>query len=126
MFSRKQVIQPKILDLNAVLQNLANMLLRLLGEDIAFEADYVTNLPRIEADTGMLEQVVMNLAVNARDAIPKGGKLRIGTSTARVDEHYINRHSNARTGTFACLTVKDTGCGMDPKTLERIFEPFFT
>ena len=87
MFSRKQVIQPKVLDLNLVLQNLANMLLRLLGEDITLETDYAPDLPQIEADTGMLEQVVMNLAVNSRDAMPKGGKLLIGTSApADIDE----------------------------------------
>jgi len=125
-FSRKQVIQPKVLDLNAVLGNLANMLRRLLGEDVVLETDYVPNLPRIEADTGMLEQVVMNLAVNARDAMPKGGKLWIGTSAAEIDPAYTSRHPDARAGTFACLTVKDTGCGMEPKTLQRIFEPFFT
>ena len=84
MFSRKQVIQPKVLDLNAVLQNLANMLMRLLGEDIRLESSYALDLPRIEADTGMLEQIVMNLAVNSRDAMPKGGKLSLGT--ARVGD----------------------------------------
>lgn len=126
MFSRKQVIQPKILDLNAVLQNLANMLLRLLGEDIAFEADYVTNLPRVEADTGMLEQVVMNLAVNSRDAMPQGGKLFISTASVTIDEVYAQNHPDSRAGDYVCLIVRDTGCGMDRKTLDRIFEPFFS
>ncbi|HTL59554.1 MAG TPA: response regulator [Candidatus Limnocylindrales bacterium] len=126
MFSRKQVIQPKILDLNAVLQNLANMLLRLLGEDIAFEADYVPSLPRIQADTGMLEQVVMNLAVNSRDAMPQGGKLFISTTSVTIDHIYAQQHPDSRPGDFVCLTVRDTGCGMDRKTLDRIFEPFFS
>ena len=126
MFSRKQVIQPKVLDLNAVLQNLANMLLRLLGEDIAFEADYVPNLPRMQADTGMLEQVVMNLAVNSRDAMPEGGKLFINTTSVTIDEAYAQQHADSRPGDFVCLTVRDTGCGMDRKTLDRIFEPFFS
>ncbi len=126
MFSRKQVIQTKVLDLNSVLQNLANMLLRLLGEDVTLAADYVPDLPRIEADTGMLEQVVMNLAVNSRDAMPKGGKLLIGTSSVMVDEAYARQHADARMGHFVRLTVADTGCGMDRKTLERIFEPFFS
>lgn len=126
MFSRKQVIQPKVLDLNAVLQNFANMLPRLLGEDIALEAHYGPNLPRIEADTGMLEQVVMNLAVNARDAMPKGGKLLLTTAGLMLDEGYARLHPDSRTGQFVCLTVTDTGCGMDSKTLERIFEPFFS
>jgi PAS domain S-box-containing protein len=126
MFSRKQVIQTKVLDLNSVLQNLANMLLRLLGEDISLEADYFPQLPFIEADTGMLEQIVMNLAVNSRDAMPKGGKLRICTSRVDVDQDYVEQHPDARTGSFICLSVTDTGCGMDRKTLERIFEPFFS
>jgi PAS domain S-box-containing protein len=126
MFSRKQVIQPKILDLNAVLQNLANMLLRLLGEDITFEADYISGLPHIQADTGMLEQVVMNLAVNSRDAMPQGGKLFISTSGATIDETYAQNHPESRAGQFVCLTVRDKGCGMDRKTLDRIFEPFFS
>jgi PAS domain S-box-containing protein len=126
MFSRKQVIQTKVLDLNLVLQNLANMLLRLLGEDINLESDYGSELPAIEADTGMLEQIVMNLAVNSRDAMPKGGKLRISTSQIEVDGHYAGQHPDARTGSFVCLTVADTGCGMDRKTLDRIFEPFFS
>src|SRR5262249_38044232 len=104
-FSRKQVIQPKILNLNAVLQNLANMLPRLLGEDIILETKYLPGLPQIEADTGMLEQIVMNLAVNARDAMPNGGKLLIETAAIQVDEGYALGHPEARTGLFSCLTV---------------------
>jgi two-component system, cell cycle sensor histidine kinase and response regulator CckA len=126
MFSRKQVMQTSVLDLNVVLQNLANMLLRLLGEDIAFEADYGANLPSIEADTGMLEQIVMNLAVNSRDAMPSGGKLVVRTSKAQIDAAYAVQHPDSSAGSFVCLTVSDTGCGMDRKTLDRIFEPFFT
>jgi PAS domain S-box-containing protein len=126
MFSRKQVIQTKVLDLNSVLQNLANMLLRLLGEDISLEAEYLPELPLIEADTGMLEQIVMNLAVNSRDAMPKGGKLHIATSLVDINEDYAGHHPDARTGSFVCLSVTDTGCGMDRKTLDRIFEPFFS
>ncbi len=126
MFSRKQVIQTKVLDLNAVLQNLANMLHRLLGEDIALVAEYCPEAARIEADTGMLEQIVMNLAVNSRDAMPRGGKLRIGTSPVEIGQDYTGQHADARPGSFVCLTVTDTGSGMDRKTLERIFEPFFS
>jgi two-component system, cell cycle sensor histidine kinase and response regulator CckA len=126
VFSRKQVIQPKVLDLNVVLQNLSNMLPRLLGEDVVLETKYMANLPRIEADTGMLEQVVMNLAVNARDAMPKGGRLTLKTTFVEIGKDYASRHPDSRPGTFTCLTVSDTGCGMDAKTLERIFEPFFT
>jgi two-component system cell cycle sensor histidine kinase/response regulator CckA len=126
MFSRKQLIQPKVLDLNSVLQNLGKMLPRLLGEDIVLQMEYAEVVPRIEADTGMVEQVVMNLAVNARDAMPKGGHLSISTEGAVIEEDYARRHPDSRPGQYACLTVTDTGCGMDAKTLERIFEPFFT
>ena len=126
MFSRKQVIQPKVLDMNAVLQNLANMLQRLLGEDVALEFSYAPTVPPIEADTGMLEQVVMNLAVNARDAMPKGGKLSIGTSSVVLDEEFARQHLESRAGTSVCVTITDTGCGMDRQTLDRIFEPFFS
>jgi PAS domain S-box-containing protein len=126
LFSRKQVIQPKVLDLNAVLQNLANMLQRLLGEDVALEFTYAPSLPPIEADTGMLEQVVMNLAVNSRDAMPKGGKLGIGTTSVAIDGDYARQHLEARAGQFICVTITDSGCGMDRQTLERIFEPFFS
>jgi CheY-like chemotaxis protein len=102
------------------------MLPRLLGEDVVLETEYLPELPQIEADTGMLEQIVMNLAVNARDAMPKGGRLSIGTSVAVIEQDYAVLHPEARVGAFACLTVRDSGCGMDAKTLERIFEPFFT
>jgi len=110
VFSRKQVIQPKVLDLNTVLQNLSNMLPRLLGEDVVLETKYMANLPRIEADTGMLEQVVMNLAVNARDAMPKGGRLTLSTSSVEIGKDYASRHPDSRPGLFTCLTVRDTGC----------------
>ena len=126
MFSRKQIIQSRVLDLNAVLQNLANLLQRLLGEDVALEFAYAPSLPRIEADTGMLEQIVMNLAVNSRDAMPKGGKLLVGTSSVEIDEAYVSRNPEAYAGRFVCLTITDTGCGMDRQTLGRIFEPFFS
>jgi two-component system cell cycle sensor histidine kinase/response regulator CckA len=126
MFSRKQVFQTKIVDLNTVLHNVENMLSRMLGEDIALETAYCSQIPRIEADTGMLEQVVMNLAVNARDAMPKGGTLKVATACVTVDAEYVRHNSEASAGQFIRLTVADTGCGMDPKTLQRIFEPFFS
>jgi PAS domain S-box-containing protein len=126
MFSRKQAIQAHPLDLNAVLRNLANMITRLLGEDIAVETRYANHLPQIQADTGMLEQVVMNLAVNARDAMSKGGRLIISTQAVEVDAEYVHHRAEARVGRFVCLSVEDTGCGMDSKTLVRIFEPFFS
>lgn len=126
MFSRKQVIQTKVLDLNVVIHNLEGMLSRMLGEDIALETACGHEIPFVEADTGMIEQVIMNLAVNSRDAMPRGGKLVIGTAVADIDEAYTSQHPGSRTGKFVSVTVKDTGIGMDAKTLERIFEPFFT
>jgi two-component system cell cycle sensor histidine kinase/response regulator CckA len=126
MFSRKQVIQTTILDLNVVIHNLGSMLTRMLGEDISLEIISDNHIPSIEGDTGMVEQVIMNLIVNARDAMPKGGKLTMVTSVANIDESYTSQHAGSHQGQFVSLMVKDTGCGMDPKTLERIFEPFFT
>ena len=126
MFSRKQVIQSRELDLNSVLNEFGKMLPRLLGEDIALETQCADKLPAIEADSGMVEQVVMNLAVNARDAMPNGGCLLITTSATDVTEDYVRERPEARPGHFVCLAVKDTGCGMDAKTLARIFEPFFS
>src|SRR5258708_38651243 len=102
MFSRKQVIQTKVLDLNLVLQNLANMLQRLLGEDIALVTDYCPEPARIDADTGMLEQIVMNLAVNSRDAMPRGGKLQISTSRGEIDQDYAGQHADDRPAPFIC------------------------
>src|SRR4051812_47439472 len=126
MFSRKQLIQTKVLDLNSVLQNMARMLQRLLGEDVALEASYGQNLPSLEADAGMLEQVIMNLAVNSRDAMPAGGRLDISTLAVEIDEAYVSHNTDARAGKFVCLCVTDTGSGMDRQTMERIFEPFFS
>ncbi len=126
MFSRKQVLQPKTLDLNAVLRNLSNMLTRLLGDDIAVETKYAAVLPLLEADAGMIEQVIMNLAVNSRDAMPKGGQLKIATAAVEVDAAHAHQHPGARAGHAVCLSVADTGCGMDRQTLGRIYEPFFS
>ena len=126
VFSRKQIMQPRVLDLNAVLANLTKMLHRLLREDIALKSSPAPNLPPIEGDTGMIEQIVMNLAVNSRDAMPRGGGLSIATTVVDVDESYTHRCSEARRGQYVCLRVSDTGCGMSKQTLSRIFEPFFT
>jgi CheY-like chemotaxis protein len=126
LFSRKRVMQPKTIDLNSVLADFTNMLPRLLREDIALKAEYAQELPPIEADRGMLEQIVMNLAVNARDAMPNGGELSMVTRSLEIAEDYTRHHPDARTGRFVCMTVTDTGCGMDRKTLDRIFEPFFS
>ena len=126
MFSRKQVIQTKVLDLNVVIHSVETMLSRVLGEDITFETVCGRDIPFIEADTGMIEQVILNLAVNSRDAMPRGGKLVMTTAAADIDEAYTSQHAGSRAGKFVSLTVMDTGCGMDAQTLDRIFEPFFT
>lgn len=126
MFSRKQVMQPKELDLNDLISNVAKMLRRLLGEHITVRFNHSLSLPPIYADAGMLEQVVVNLAVNARDAMSKGGNLTISTRTVQVDTDYVRGHPEARTGAFVCLTIADAGCGMDGQTLNHLFEPFFT
>src|ERR1039457_6315144 len=126
MFSRKQVFQTKILDLNAVLHNLEYMLPRMLGEHITLEPCYRPSLPPIAADTSMIEQIVMNLMVNARDAMPKGGRLLLETSVVEINETHVRQNTDACAGGFICLTVTDSGCGMERKVLQRIFEPFFT
>ena len=126
MFSRKNVMQLKPLDLREVVGNMSTMLHRLLGETIALEFNPPPDLPPVEADTGMIEQVIMNLCVNARDAMHKGGTLTISLSPIVISEHEIHFRPEARPGQFICLRVTDTGCGMDSQILTRIFEPFFT
>jgi len=125
-FSRRQVLQPRNLDLNEVVCAITKMLRRMLGEDVALNVRYASNLPPIHADPGMIEQVLMNLAVNARDAMPKGGRLDIGLKTRVVDDATAQSLADARPGEFVVLSVRDTGCGIGPEILERIFEPFFT
>src|SRR2546430_10978883 len=125
-FSRKQVIHVRSIDLNELINNVGKLLRRAIGESIALQFNHSPNLPAVEADTGMMEQVVMNLAINARDAMPEGGQLTIGTRAIDVDEAHVRRNPEARAGRFVCLAVTDTGCGMDEATLQRIFEPFFT
>ena len=98
----------------------------MLGEHITLEARCSPDLPRIAADIAMVEQIVMNLAVNARDAMPKGGRLLIETAAVEIDASYVQLHPEAHPGRFVCLTVTDTGCGMERSVLQRIFEPFFT
>lgn len=126
MFSRKNVMQPKPVDLREVVSHMSKMLQRLLGETIKLEFVAPAQIPLVLADTGMVEQIIMNLAVNARDAMPTGGTLTISTTAVELGEAYVQTHTEARVGSFVCLRAADTGCGMDLDTMARIFEPFFT
>lgn len=125
-FSRKQILQPQVLNLNSLLDELSKMLRRLIGEDIELVFRPGENVARVKADPGQLEQVVMNLAVNARDAMPGGGRLSIETSNVAVDEGFAQRHSPMRPGFYVLVLVTDTGSGMNAEVLSHIFEPFFT
>ena len=126
MFSRQSVLQVRTLDMNEVAGDLLKMLGRLIGEDISLRFERSVGLPPVEADASMIEQVLMNLVVNARDAMPKGGALTIGLAAVQVEETRAQVHPEARPGRFVSLSVTDNGCGMDPATRARIFEPFFT
>ena len=125
-FSRKQVLEPKVLDLNDVVAETDKLLRRLIGEDIHFVTMRDPGLWRVKADPGQLTQVIVNLAVNARDAMPKGGKLTVETKNVVLDDAYARRHDAVRPGPYVMLAVSDTGTGMDEETRRHIFEPFFT
>ena len=126
IFSRKQVMQSQALAVNDLVKNLAKMLKRTIREDILMEYAYADPLPLVQADPGMLEQVLLNLVVNARDAMPGGGRIRIATETAALDEESIRGKHEAKPGSFVCLSVTDNGTGIAPENLTRIFDPFFT
>ncbi len=126
MFSRKNVMQIKLLDLREVVTNMSKMLRRLLGETITLEFTPPPEFPLVNGDGGMIEQVVMNLCVNARDAMDRGGTVTITLSAINIADDYILTHPEARPGKHVCLRVSDTGCGMDTYLIGRIFEPFFT
>ena len=126
MFSRKNVMQPRLLDLRETVGTMTKMLGRLLGETITLNFQSPAELPLVMGDVGMIEQVVMNLVVNARDAMPRGGALCISLEPVTIDAAYVEIHHEARPGNFLRLRVSDTGIGMDTATLSRIFEPFFT
>jgi two-component system, cell cycle sensor histidine kinase and response regulator CckA len=125
-FSRKQTPQPKPLDLNEVINGATRMFKHLLREDLAVRFKFAPHLPITNVDPTMIEQVIMNLVVNARDAMPKGGELVIGTAHTEIDSAYVKSHAEALAGHYVCLSVSDTGCGMDAETRAKIFEPFFT
>jgi PAS domain S-box-containing protein len=126
LFGRKQVMQPVNLDLNEVVGGMTRMLKRILGEDIALRSDFASSLPPVFGDAGMIEQVVLNLAINSRDAMPGGGRLAIATGAETLDERQAQLNPDASPGPHVWLAVSDTGCGIPPENLPRIFEPFFT
>jgi two-component system cell cycle sensor histidine kinase/response regulator CckA len=125
-FSRRQIMEFKVLDLNAVIKNLGRMLLRIIGEDIELVTVFAEDLGKIKSDSGQIEQVMMNLAVNGKDAMPHGGKLIIETDNAELDEDFARSHAGTKAGQYVRLMVSDTGKGMPPEVREKIFEPFFT
>jgi PAS domain S-box-containing protein len=125
-FGRKQIVNPRSLDLNRVIEGMTEMLGRLLGEDVALQLNFSEEAAIIQADSSMIEQILMNLSVNSRDAMPRGGSLTIGVSACEVDPGQVRRHAEARAGRFVCLTHADSGMGIPEENLTRIFEPFFT
>jgi PAS domain S-box-containing protein len=126
VFSRKQIMQPVSLELGEVLGGMTKMLRRILGEDIILNSEFAPDLPPILADAGMIEQILLNLAVNSRDAMPEGGRLTIATSAQILTATEAHQIPGASPGRCVCLSVTDTGCGIPPESMPRIFEPFFT
>jgi two-component system, cell cycle sensor histidine kinase and response regulator CckA len=125
-FSRQQILTPAVLNLNDLVADMERMLPRLLGEDVTVTTSLFPELEMVKADQGQIEQVIMNLAVNARDAMPNGGRLRIETANVKLDQAYVRHHPGAKLGDYVMLTVIDSGTGIDQETLPHIFEPFFT
>jgi two-component system cell cycle sensor histidine kinase/response regulator CckA len=125
-FSRKEIVQPTLLDLNRVVEDVRVMLERLIGDDVRVVLTLRPGLALVKADRGQMEQVVVNLAVNARDAMPRGGTLTIETANVELDEHYVDVHHSVVPGAYVALVVTDTGTGMTPAVQARLFEPFFT
>jgi two-component system cell cycle sensor histidine kinase/response regulator CckA len=125
-FSRRQAVRPVFVDVNLLVQDMDRMLRRVLGEDIELVSSLTSALKTVRADPGQIEQVLLNIAVNARDAMPSGGKLTLGTANVKVDEEFKRTHPGANGGYYVMLSMSDSGCGMDPTVLSRMFEPFFT
>ncbi|MDZ7832459.1 MAG: PAS domain S-box protein [Desulfobacterales bacterium] len=125
-FSRRQILEKSAINLNQVVADMNKMLRRLIGENIELRTELAEDLSRINADPAQMEQIILNLVVNARDAMPEGGTLRIITENIHIDEFYSRQFAYARPGDFVCLTFEDNGCGMAPEVAENIFEPFFT
>lgn len=125
-FSRKQIIEPKIVDLNALILNTHKMLVRIIGEDIQLRTVWYQNLKAVKIDPGQFEQILVNLAVNSRDAMPQGGVLTIETAAVELDEDYCRAHDGIVPGEYSMLAISDTGHGMSPEVKEHIFEPFYT
>jgi nitrogen-specific signal transduction histidine kinase len=125
-FSRKQILQPRVINLNIMLKNTKNMLQRMIGEDVTFKLNLAPKIGMIKADPGKIEQVVINLAVNARDAMPNGGSLEVETKDVLLDESFCEVHKGSKPGNYVLLKVHDTGKGIDDETMKHIFEPFFT
>jgi signal transduction histidine kinase len=125
-FSRRQTLAPKMIDVNAIVTDMLAMLARLVGEDVAIVTELAAVLPQVYADPTQMEQVVVNLAVNARDAMPHGGTLRIATRAVELDDEFVGTHRGARIGPHVLLEVGDSGTGMTAEVKSRLFEPFFT
>ena len=125
-FSRKQVLQPKVLKLNSIVENMENMLSRLIGENVELVTVLNESTGRVKADPGQIEQVIMNLAINARDAMPAGGRLSIETANVSLDESYVQTHRGVQPGPYVMLAIADTGSGMSSEVQSHLFEPFFT
>jgi signal transduction histidine kinase/CheY-like chemotaxis protein len=125
-FSRKQILEPQILDPNQIVRNMVKMLRVLIGEDIEFVTNESEEIGRVVVDPGQLEQVIMNLVVNARDAMPNGGKLVVATQACHLDQSFTTANGDAQPGDYVLITVTDNGCGMEKETMAHIFEPFFT
>jgi CheY-like chemotaxis protein len=126
VFSRKQIVEPQVLDLNDAVEDISKMLGHIIGEDVRLRTKLAPGLWRVVADPAQIEQVIVNLAVNARDAMPRGGELTIETAAVTLDEGYVASHLGVKPGEYVLLAVSDTGVGMSREVQSHVFEPFFT